>query len=108
MSTDGTQILAAGAAGKPRTSVPEPPGRAARPAANTEAATRKGAERTAAPAVRYNRKDRAAAICGRREAVLFLISRGYSFKATGYAVGRTGEFARQIFARAARKVEARA
>ena len=57
-----------------------------------------------APFKRYNSGDHAEAVKARREAILYLIAKGYSFKAAGYAVGKTSEFARMQYAKACRQV----
>ena len=54
---------------------------------------------------RYNVQAHRDAVKARHEAVLFLLSQGYSLKAAGYAVGKTGEFARSAYAKAKRRVE---
>jgi hypothetical protein len=56
-------------------------------------------------AKKYNLADRKAAIKARKEAVLFLLFQGYSFKAAGYAVGKTGEFARSVKAKSDHRIK---
>ncbi len=55
---------------------------------------------------KYNVAEHRAARQARREAVIFLVAKGYTFKAAGYAVGRTGEFARACCAKQARRAAA--
>lgn len=51
----------------------------------------------------YNKEDRLASRQARRDAVVFLRSRLYSFKAIAYALGIGPERARQLFANESRK-----
>jgi hypothetical protein len=53
---------------------------------------------------KYNLADRRAAIKARREAVMFLAARNYSFRAIGYALNRGAEFVRQTQARQKRRL----
>ena len=48
---------------------------------------------------RYNLADRRAALAARRDAVTFLRSKGYPFKAIGYALGTTRNVVETIWHR---------
>jgi hypothetical protein len=46
---------------------------------------------------KYNKADRKVALAARRDAVLHLREKGYTFKAIGYSLGFTADRARDIY-----------